>query len=178
MLKLSKQTPVKKTINGRTYKLKKWSTITTSLEGMKLAKVLAPSFTMVADMWMGKSEEQRELEAIHQEAGDNLFMLTGAITQLCAAIGDEHFLDLQDKLLSNLQIIVDDEAVDIPEWSDHIDEYPQDWDQLLVWSIKENLWDFFMKQATFASKIETVVNVLKPLTKEVENLIESKEMKQ
>lgn len=170
MFRLSKQPAVKKTINGRTYKLKKWSTITTSLEGMKIAKVIAPSFTIMADMWMGKTPEQRELEKVHQEVEDNMYMMTGAMTQLSGAIEDEHFLDLVNKLLSGLQIIVDDEAQEIEDWSDHFDNHVEDYDQVLFWSIKENLWDFFMKQDMFASKIKMVTNVLSPMLNEVSNL--------
>ncbi len=172
MLRLSKTAPVKKTINGRTYKLKKWSTITTSLEGMKIAKVIAPSFSMMADLWMGKSVEQRELEAVHQEVSDNMYIMTGAVTQLCGAIDDDHFIELAGKLFSGLQIIVDDEAKDIDDWSDHFDVYGEDFDQVLMWSIKENLWDFFMKQDMFASKIKMVTNVLTPMVTELENLAE------
>lgn len=177
MLRISKTPAVKKTINGHAYKLKKWSVVTTSLEGLKLAKVIAPSFTMIADMWMGKSTEQRELESIHQEVQDIQFLLTGAMTQLCGALDDEHFMDLQHKLLANLQIIVDDEAVDIEDWVEHFDnaEFTQDMFEVMEWSIKENLWDFFMKQDMFVSKIGMLTKLLNPLKNQVESLTESKE---
>ncbi|CAH9012548.1 conserved hypothetical protein [Vibrio phage 424E50-1] len=176
MLRLSKNKS-KKEINGTKFRITKWSVITTNLEGLKLAKVIAPSFTMVADMWMGKTAEQRELEAVHQEVGDIQFLLTGAMTQLCGALEDEHFMDLQDKLMSDLEYLDDGEWIKIDDWVEYFDKEENQPNMLDVmqWSIKENIWDFFMKQATFASKIEMVLKVLNPIKNQVKNLTESKE---
>lgn len=168
-LRLSKN-KVRNTVNDRTYKMSKWSTITTTLEGMKLAKVIAPSFAMVSDMWMGKDQNKDELDLILEDRDQNMYLLTGAVTQLCSSLEDEHFMSLVDKLLSGLEIIKDDEAVKIEDWSEHFDEFPEDYDQIVMWSIKENLWDFFMKQDTFASKIKMVTKILTPMADQMQKL--------
>lgn len=172
MLKFSKNDLVKTKVNGRTYKLKKWSTITTTLEGMKVAKVIAPSFSIIADLWTGKTEDQKVLEEINKEVHDNMYIFTGAVTQLCGAIEDEHFIDLSNKLLDGLYIIEDDEAKKIDDWSEHFDTHPEDFEAVLMWSVKENLLDFFMKQPTFASKIGKLLTVMAPLQKQYEDLVE------
>ena len=178
MLKFSKNDLVKKTINGKTYKLRTWSTITTTLEGMKIAKVIAPSFSIIADLWSGKTEDQKVLEEINKEVSDNMYIFTGAVTQLCGAIDDEHFIDLSNKLLDGLYIIVDDEAKKIDDWSEHFDKHPEDFEEVLMWSVKENLLDFFMKQPTFGSKIGKLLKVMKPLQKQYEDLVEKSTQEQ
>lgn len=165
-LRLSKNS-VKTTINGRAYKMKKWNTFSTSLEGMKLAKVIAPSFAMISDMWMNKTKSedktQEELDEMFQDQQESMYLLTGAVTQLCSQLEDDHFMDLVDKLLTPLQLVTDDEAKPISAWEDHFDDFPEDYDQVLLWSIKVNLLDFFMKQATFASKIGMLTKVFKTM---------------
>lgn len=173
MFNFSKVEPVKTIINGKTYKTKKWSTLTTSLEGMKIAKVLAPSFAIIADLWMNKTEDQKEMEKISKELEDMVPAITGAVTQLCASLEDEHFTDLVDKLLRGLQVVGEDnEAKDIGDIDVYFDENQEDFIDVLTWSIKVNLLDFFMKQATFASKIEMLKEILTTMTPDLEKLTE------
>jgi len=172
LIKLSKNQE-EFTVNGREYRTKKWSTITTMLEGKKLLLALAPSFTTMADMKLATSKDEPTLDEI-VEGSDIEFLLTGAISQLSANFSDEHFESLCEKLLSNFDYRErreDGEFGDyekITDWSEHFDEYGEDFEQVIVKSAKVNLYDFFMKQATVRSSIEKVLTVVKPLATQIE----------
>ncbi|AUR89080.1 hypothetical protein NVP1121O_052 [Vibrio phage 1.121.O._10N.286.46.C4] len=175
LFRLSKQPPVIKEINGTKYKLVKWSSYSTTLEGMKIGKILAPTITMMGELLNSKTSFQGELEEIYTDPSDNVFAMTGAIHQLIAAIGDEHFMDLQDKLLSGLSVHdpEKDEYVVIDAWYEHLDNpaYSSDWEELLVWSIKENLINFFMNQSTFQSAIGMFSKIANPLLEKLQSQI-------
>lgn len=181
MFKLSKNKEKFK-VNEREYRLTKWSTITTAIEGKKLLMAVAPSFTAMADMKLGSPTTEESLNDII-EGGDIEFLLTGAITQLSTNFTDEHFESLTNKLLSSLEFhkrepstfneegeetLGDwEDFTSIDDWSEHFDDYPEDFELTLVKSIKVNLYDFFMKQATVRSSIEKVLAVVKPLTSQL-----------
>jgi len=173
LIKLSKNQE-EFTVNGNEYRTKKWSTITTMLEGKRLLLALAPSFTTMADMKMGSAREEQSLDEI-VEGSDIEFLLTGAISQLSANFTDDHFESLCEKLLSNFEFRTrkeDGEFGDytkIGDWSEHFDEYGEDFELVLVKSAKVNLYDFFMKQATVRSSIEKVLTVVKPLATQLKN---------
>ena len=139
------------------------------LEGKKLLLALAPSFTAMADMKMDTRSNEQSLDEI-VEGSDIEFLLTGAISQLSANFTDEHFESLCNKLLSNFEVRgrkEDGEFGDfekITDWSEHFDEFGEDFEEVLVKSAKVNLYDFFMKQATVRSSIEKVLTIVKPLT--------------
>ena len=168
MFKFSKNKE-KFTVNEvRQYRLTKWSTITTLFEGQKLLKTIAPSFAAMADMKIGSQAKPESLDEII-EGTDIEYMLTGAITQLSMNFSDEHFEELVNKLLQGLEYRSKDEEnewgdfKDVTDWSEHFDEHPEDFEIVVVKSIKVNLYDFFMKQATVRSSIEKVLTVVKPL---------------
>jgi len=170
MFKLSKNKE-KFLVNEKEYRFTKWSTITTAIEGKKLLLAVAPSFTAMADMKIGTSSTQESLTEII-EGGDIEFLLTGAITQLSGNFTDEHFESLVNKLLSSLEYRVreDGELGDfkkVEDWSEHFDEYPEDFEVVVVKSVKVNLYDFFMKQATVRSSIEKILAVVQPLAKQL-----------
>ncbi|QXN60118.1 hypothetical protein KUA24_51 [Vibrio phage HNL01] len=158
----SKKNIVKKEINGKKYKMKRWATVTTVLEGTKLGKILLPSFSTIADVWMQRGTDDAAFDDFMRESQQVEWLLTSAATQLTTLLTDEHCEELYNKLLSGLSIMVDDEFVEVEDWSDHFDteEFAEDFLDVLVWSIKENLYDFFMKQAMFRSKIEVLQNLL------------------
>ena len=154
-----------KVVNDTKYKLRRWSAITSNFEGFKLGKAFAPAFAMAHDLKSFKSEDQVELEDIHQDIGDMVFVSTGVVTRLMEGLKDEHFLDLQSKLLSGLSYYDNDKEdwVDISEDpSLHFDteDFEGNIMEIFIWSLKENLWDFFMKQGTFATKIVEVIKTL------------------
>ncbi|AGH32173.1 tail assembly chaperone [Vibrio phage 11895-B1] len=176
MFKLSKNNTVKKEINGRVYKLRTWSAFTTGLEGFKLAKVFAPALAMGYDLHSVKSEEQKELEAIYPEIGDQIFTATGVVTQLTSQLTDEHFMDLSEKLFSGLSYLDEEgEAHAIDNADEYLESRPNDYIDIMVWSLKENLWDFFMKQDMFASKIGAVAQFLTKTMESLNSLNENNE---
>lgn len=151
--------------NPRHYNMKKWSTVTTILEGKKLGLVIAQPFAMIMDLLQAK-ESQSSLSEMVEE---NSFVFTGAVTQLAGALTDDHFMDLVDKLLTGLV----HEGESIEDWSSHFDEYPEDFEQVVLWSLKENLYDFFMKMPTFRTKLEMLKEIVTPLAeKAVKGLTE------
>jgi hypothetical protein len=139
----------------RHYNMKKWSTVTTILEGKKLGLVIAQPFAMIMDLLQAKENESSLSELVEE----NNFVFTGAVTQLAGALTDDHFMELVDKLLTGLT----HEGEPIEDWSAHFDEYPEDFEQVILWSLKENLYDFFMKSPTLRSKLETLRTIVKPL---------------
>jgi len=147
------------TINGTKYRVKKWNPITTTAEGFKLVKVVTPFLTVIADLKLGKSSIEKELDEIYQDQFSNEFMMTQAFAQVRELLEEEHFLDLQDKLLKGLQVKDEDkdEWVDV-EWVQHISDpkHEQDYLELLIYSGKANLLDFFMKQGMFHSLTSTI----------------------
>lgn len=159
---LSKNSFIKKDINGRKYKIKKWSTLTTVLEGTKLGKVLLPSFTTIADVWQNNKRNEESLDVYLSDVANIEWLWTSAATQLTTLLTDEHCEDIYNKLLSGLYIMIDDEFVEIDNWSEHFDNdlYTEDFLEVLIWSIQVNLYDFFMKQGIFRSKIEVLKKAL------------------
>ncbi len=144
MIIYSRDNRAKKSIEDRTYVLKKWSVRSTMLEGKRIGLAIAPSLTTIADMKLAKSQDVlSELDEQEQVS----FILTAAITQLAGNFSDELFQETIDKLLSGISM--DGDVIE--DWSDHFDKYPEDFMEILVWSIKENVWDFFMKQRMFRS---------------------------
>lgn len=165
-------------VNEREYRITKWSTWTTMVEGKKLLMAVAPSFTAMADMKANSISAQESLDDII-EGTDIEFLLTGAITQLSSNFSDEHFESLLDKLLSSMEFREREPSTfnekeeetlgdwkdwkEVDDWSTHFDDFPEDFELVVVKCIKLNLYDFFMKQATVRSSIEKVLTVVKPL---------------
>lgn len=165
-------------VNEREYRITKWSTWTTMVEGKKLLMAVAPSFTAMADMKANSISAQESLDDII-EGTDIEFLLTGAITQLSSNFSDEHFESLLDKLLSSMECREREPSTfnekeeetlgdwkdwkEVDDWSTHFDDFPEDFELVVVKCIKLNLYDFFMKQATVRSSIEKVLTVVKPL---------------
>ena len=154
------------TINDKKYRVKKWNPLTTTAEGFKLVKVATPFLTVIADLKMGKPSIEKELDEIYQEQFSNEFMMTQAFAQVRELLEEDHFLDLQEKLLKGLQVKDEakDEWLDV-NWVDHISnpENEGDYLELLLYSGKANLFDFFMKQGMFSSLIETASPMIKKM---------------
>lgn len=172
-MKLSKN-KIKFKVNEREYRLKKWSTITTLLEGKKLVLAIGPSVTTVLDIQLNSKKEDT-LESLIEEDGTD-FLLTTAVTALQTNLTDDHFISVFDKLLSGLEYRCRDEDGELgdfvkvgEEWSEHFDNYQEDFDIVTKESFKANLYDFFMKQATVRSSIEKMLTVVKPLTDQLKN---------
>lgn len=171
MLKLSKNKE-KFSVNEKEYRVTKWSTITTLLEGKKLLLAIAPALSTIADMKLDKSLREPSLEEL-VEGTDIEFLLTGAFTQLSANFSDELFEGLVTKLLSGIEYRVREEDGEFgdwkepSDWSEHFDDHTEDFELVIMKSAKVNLYDFFMKQATVRSSIEKVMTVASPLVKQL-----------
>lgn len=129
-------------------------------EGFKLAKALAPALGAGADAMAHESKAQEEfLETRANTFGSILLMLS-------ESIGDDHFYDLQEKLLGSLHF-GDSEVKDLDE---HFNKYPEDFIEVLVWLFKENFTSFFIGSSMFHSLKEKVTSLLSPkLKNELEN---------
>lgn len=173
MIKLSKNKE-EFTVNGREYRVKKWSTITTMLEGKKLLLALAPAFTTMADMKVHRNLEEPTIDEL-VEGSDIEFLLTGALSSLSAHFTDEHFESLTEKLMTGFEFRQrkeDGEFGDfekIEDWSEHFDDYAEDLEEVIVKSAKVNLYDFFMKQATVRTSIEKIQTVVVPMLTKLKN---------
>lgn len=146
------------TINDRKYKLRRWNVATTNREGIELIKVLAPSVAVVADSWLSNSNRSEIEELLGQE--DISYTLTSAATHLSTMLEPDHVSDLYDKLLSGLSIYDKEKEdwVEIHDWNEFFDDdvYEEDFMNILTWSVKENLYNFFTKQAMFQSTLKSL----------------------
>lgn len=154
------------TINGTKYRVAKFNVITTSAEGFKLLSAVAPSLGVMADIKLGKSDIQKELDEIYTDTHSNEFVFTQAITHLQQHLTEEHFLELQDKLLKSLEMKDEqkDEWVKV-DWIQHLssEEYESDYLELLIYAFRGNLLSFFMKQVGKNSMFRSVIETVSPM---------------
>lgn len=137
------------------YKAKPMSALSVSVEGMKLLKVLSPSLGAGIDSMVGKDTSMMQLDG-------NSYTLTTMFTMFSENLTDEHFIDLQDKLLGSL-IIDGKEVADVDA---HFDDHMEDLIEVLTWLFKENFWDFIMRSAILRTKIASLMAVLSPEVKQ------------
>lgn len=155
---------ISKTVVGldgteRLYKARKMGAFTVGLEGLKLARALAPALGSGLDAMMEKQErDEMMLDPVSNTFGKMLTMLT-------AHISDEHWTDLSDKLLGSL--LLGDDKIDV---EDHFDTHNGDFLEVLLWLFNENFKDFFMQNATIRSLIDKSMALMSPkLTDVLEN---------
>lgn len=142
--------------NERLYKARKMGAFTVGLEGLKLARALAPALGSGLDAMMEKQEREDQLmEPMSNTFGKMLTMLT-------AHISDEHWIELTDKLLGSLML--GDDKIDIEQ---HFDTYNGDFLEVLLWLFNENFKDFFMQNATIRSLIDKSMALMSPKLKDV-----------
>lgn len=164
MIKLSKTKHTLDVEEGR-YELTQWSTIGTLLEGKKVGLALAPSLTAMADLLNKKDSES--LDEIVE--GSNVdFMLTALVSQLSDNFSDELFEELHHKFFAGLSFAKKEgdmysPYVPVVDWSEHLDEYPTHYEDLVKKAFKVNLLDFFMKQATVRTGIEMLTGIANPI---------------
>lgn len=134
------------------YKARPLSGLSVSAEGVKLLKVLTPSIGAGIDSLVGKDADIMQLDG-------NSYTLTTMFTMLSDNLTDEHFIDLQDKLLGSL--IVDDKAIEDPD--DHFSEGNiEDLMEVLMWLFKENFYNFFMGSSTLRTQIQSLMGAMSP----------------
>lgn len=152
-------------IGDHKYRITKWNVATTTVEGFKLIKLIAPALAMFADMKGSKSDLQKELDDVFFEQSESDYVWTGVVSQLLPHLEEEHFLDLQHKLFQGLEVKDEekDEWITIDFWGDHFskEEFQPDWMEAFVFSFSENLVNFILKQRMLTSKIEMVSKSLK-----------------
>lgn len=171
---LSKRS-VTTTINNHKYKLQKWNTKTVFEEGTELLKVVSPSLTMLAgDLIDGTKSADQEL--FEDVLSSKKYALTEAFSVLNSTLTREHISALVDKTLSGLSYYdsEEEEWVKVDDYSDLFDqeEYEADFLDVLFWTLKENLYSFFIKQGMFNSKIRSLSKLVKSF---VENMPKSEE---
>lgn len=135
----------------RLYKARKMGAFTVGLEGLKLARALAPALGSGLDALM----EKKEREDLYLDPVSNTF--GKALTMLTAHISDEHWEDLTQKLLGS--VLLGDDKVDIEQ---HFDTYNGDFLEVLLWLFNENFKDFFMQNATIRSLIDKSMALMSP----------------
>jgi hypothetical protein len=147
---------ISKTIVGvdgteRLYKARKMGAFTVGLEGLKLARAIAPALGSGLDAMLEKQERNDQyLEPMSNTFGKMLTMLT-------THISDEHWMDLSDKLLGSL--LLGDDKIDV---EDHFDKHNGDFLEVLLWLFNENFKDFFMQNATIRSLIDKSMALMTP----------------
>lgn len=171
---LSKRS-VTTTINNHKYKLQKWNTKTVFEEGTELLKVVSPSLTMLAgDLIDGTKSADQEL--FEDVLSSKKYALTEAFSVLNSTLTREHISTLVDKTLSGLSYYdsEEEEWVKVDDYGDLFDqeEYEADFLDVLFWTLKENLYSFFIKQGMFNSKIRSLSKLVKSF---VENMPKSEE---
>ena len=138
------------------YKARPLSALSTSVEGMKLLKVLTPSLGAGIDSLVGKDSSVMQLDG-------NSYTLTTMFTMFSENLTDEHFIDIQDKLLGSL--IVDDKEVENVD--DHFSEGNiEDLMEVLMWLFKENFYSFFMGSALLRTRIASLMEAMSPQLKD------------
>ncbi|CAM0042865.1 tail assembly chaperone [Vibrio phage K460] len=173
----SEQVATPKVINGTKYRSKKWGVLTTTTEAFKLIKVITPAITVMSDLKMGKSGIQSELDEIYQEQFSNEFAFTQAFAQVRELLEEDHFLDLQHKLLSSLEVKDEekDEWVVLGEdWASHLskEEYEGDYLDLLWYTAEVSLVNFILKQRIFRSAKEMVSPILAKMGQSLKESVE------
>jgi hypothetical protein len=135
---------------SRKYTANKLSAKEVSVEGFKLLRAVMPSFGAAIDAF---SEGDSEFLPTTNKFSEILFFLSENLT-------DEHFSNLEDKLLGSL--IVDDKELGV-EWSDHFDDHPQDFLEILGWLGEENFKSFFMESTIIAPLQKRITPVFQNL---------------
>jgi len=158
---------VKKMIEGddgkvRKYSALKLSAIEVAVEGFKLLRAATPSFGVAIDQLMDK-----------ENAFDTPDTFAAMLQLLTENLTPEHFTDLVDKNLGSLMF----DGKEIEDWSEHFDDYEEDFLTIIIWLSEENFTSFFMKSITplpcfkkltslFPSVKEKVTNALSGLKQE------------
>jgi hypothetical protein len=161
-------------IGDNSYRLKVWSVRETLKVGKALGFALAPSLAVMADSKFGTQSKEDNLNEII-DGVDTEYLFTQAVMQLSNNFSDDLYEETLDKLLAGLEFRVrgeDGEYGDyeeVAEWSDHFDEYGEDFEAVVIKSGKVNLYDFFIKQPTVRSSIEKVMKFTKPLMKSMQS---------
>ena len=169
--KYSKKIIEKTIISGdeaRTYQFKKLSARTTTTEAFKILKQVFPS------VGYGIDSIKNQDDIFGPEGFDTL---TGMFQLMSENLSEEHFDDLQDKLLTPMIF----NGKEVEDWSEHFDDYPEDYIEILSFIGKETFTSFFMGSGILAPWISKLKNLLPNLKEVIEKSsidlnIESKEV--
>lgn len=138
----------------RKYQANKLGAYEVSLEGFKIIKAMTPSAGVGIDAIIGTEGDIAFLGETNTVSG--MFQL------LAENLTPEHYTELVDKLLGSLMF----NGEDIEDWSDHFDEYPQDFLEVLAWLGKETFTDFFVKSTILKPLIGKIKMMVLPKIKE------------
>lgn len=131
----------------RKYQANKLGAMEVSLEGFKLLKALTPSIGVGID-----EARNNELSIL-----DSTQTVSWMLQLLSDNLKESHYMELVDKLLGSL--VFNGEAIE--DWSDHFDDYEEDFLEVLIWLFKDTFYGFFMKST-----------ILKPLVQVMEEMKE------
>ena len=144
---------VSKTIEGRSYEIKKLGAKEVSIESFKLIKAITPSVGVGFDAMKGLS----------------IFEMTGTTASAFQFLSDnlevDHFSELTDKLLGSLKV----DGVLVSDWDEYFSEdevAEEHFIEILFWSFKENFYGFFTKSTILKPWINKAKEVVLPMMQE------------
>lgn len=147
----------------RVYQTPKLAAYEINLEGMKIARAVLPSAGSMIDSFVSNTDME------FSELPPQTF--SGSLYFLSENLDEQNYTNLVDKLLGSL--IVD--GKEIEDWSDHFDEHPEDFLEILVWSGRENFESFFMGSTMLAPLKSKITEVVQNLKGKLDNVQKSKE---
>lgn len=146
----------------RKYQLNKLSAYEVNMEGMKLARAIMPSAGSIIDSFMKGEDVEASMLDVPQQT------FSGALFFLSENFQDDQYAILVDKILGSM--MVDGKEVD--DWSDHFDEYPEEFFEILLWAGRESFENFFMGSTMLAPLKEKLKEIF-PKVKEMLNGVQT-----
>ncbi len=163
--KVVKTLEIKDVTDPRTYQINKLSSQEVAKESFKIIKIFLPSVGVGLDAL--KNSDEFDFMQVDRTA-------TTVIQLLADNLEDQHFAELQFKMLDTLRF----NGQEIEDWSEHFDDkYAKDYLEVLVWSFKENFYDFFMESTILSPTIKKLKEVVLPnLKTKMQNVFKDKEV--
>jgi hypothetical protein len=146
------------------YHITKLSSYEVATEGYKIIKALAPSIGVSIDGMISSG-------SIESFGLDQSKTATGMLQLLSENLEVDDFTGLLDKLLGKMCY----NEKEVEDWSDHFDDHPGDFFEIIAFSFKENFFDFFTKSTILSPMIETVMEIVPVLKNKMQNVSNDKE---
>lgn len=148
----------------RLYKASKMRAPTITKEGFRLLKAFAPAFGAGVDSLATKAQNEEDFLPNQSSTYSGIFFA------LSESLGDDHFEDLEQKLMGSLYF----GDTLLTEDSDHFDKHPEDYLDILVWLFKENFITFFSVSPIVQSMKDKMLGLMSPKLKDgLESLVKS-----
>lgn len=144
----------------RKYQANKLGAEVIAKEWFKILPIITPMMGALGDSAI--EEKEYGIPSQHK--------LQAAMLSLSSELDEEHFADLQEKLLGKLMF----NGKDLEHWGEHFDSHTEDYLDVLVWLIKENFYDFFTSSRMiqpFVKKMKE--SILPTLNEKMQNVLGS-----